>query len=266
MFFTSHSFKVLINQGTPVPLLAPERRTSPQGMGLQSRMRHTQPRPPLGCVRLSPFSPHFSPPQARLAVGGCDADFCTAKSNEPEHLVFTQHSQEHPSPCEPAPVGLSVPCRDPFKAVKSTRVRVPPALLSISPNFLFSCLYKPTYFYMNKTSDYMEDLLMPELAKQTNHRPVTLNPLWGYKSPTAAAAGMFQEDSGIVPVCDVWTPRHTGAMGWIPLQRGSPSALGSLSSPKPLRKKSPCWISPQRLETPQCSHSFFDHAGALTSE
>jgi len=29
---------------------------------------------------------------------------------------------------------------------------------------------------MNKTSDCVEDLLTPEVAKQMNHRPVTLNP------------------------------------------------------------------------------------------
>lgn len=73
-------------------------------------------------------------------------------------------------------MGLSVPCRDPFKAVRSMRVRVPSPLFLFSPNFLFSCLYMSTYFYTNKTTDCVEDLLMPELAKQTNHRPVTLNP------------------------------------------------------------------------------------------
>lgn len=177
------------------------------------------------------FLPPFFTPSSQARTGQTQiSDFCTAKSSEPEpscspstamstHRLVSQHSR-------------SVPCRDPFKAVRSVRVRHPSPLFLFSPSFLYSCLYVSTYFYTNKTSDRVEDLLKPELAKQTNHRPDTLN-------PTAAVTGMFQEDSCIVPACDVRTPHHAWATGWIPLQWGSPSDLGSLSSPNHSGRKVP---------------------------
>lgn len=170
--------------------------------------------------------------------------------------------------CSQAPTTLSAsthgslcPLQRPFEAVCRMRLQVPSPLFLFSPNFLFSCLCMSTYFYINKTSDCVEDLLIPERAKQGNHRPVTLSPS-AAKAPQLLLQACSRE-THVVPACDVQPPHHTWAMGWIVLQWGSPSHSCFLSSPRSFRRKSPCWISPQ---TPQWSHRCFDHTRALTSE
>lgn len=59
--------------------------------------------------------PFFYPPKP-------GSQWVDAALTSAQQKAGSQSPRVHPSLCEPAPTGLSVPCRDPFKAVRSMRV------------------------------------------------------------------------------------------------------------------------------------------------
>lgn len=174
------------NESGHSALPPPPKDTCPSEGWVTAGIRHTQPQQALGHGRLAPFSlPVFHPLKPGLHWMDTALWLLHSREKRAKSLVFTQSSHEHP--------------RDPLSPFKAVRT---PGLLLFSHNFLLICLYVSTYFY---TNNCVEDLLVPELAKQTNHRAVTLqlqesHSCWGRHGPC------------ILPACEMQSPYHTRAM------------------------------------------------------